>query len=84
MAGNEALNNGPFKSLETALRTKVNSGAKVNIKIALKYNDDASNKFPNRPDRFIVEYTINDRKYTETFENKNPKGVARAKKGWEG
>ena len=84
VAGNESLNNGPFKSLETALRTKADSGAKVNMKISLKYNDDLANTLPNLPDRFIVEYTIDGRKYTETFENKNPNSVPRAKQKWEG
>lgn len=81
IAGNEALNNGAYKNLETKLREATKKGQRVEVRIELKYSDDPNAKYPDRPTEIVFNYNIYDEKgqpgrwVQESFENKNPADV---------
>lgn len=65
IAQNQELNRGQYAQFENSLAKEIRNGKDVYVKIDLKYKGNS-----NRPDKIVVNYSINGEKAARVFNNK--------------
>ena len=60
------LNNGKWKVMENEWKKELSKGNKIEVDIKMVYNKEL---FSKRPERFVVEYKVNGKRFIRRFKN---------------
>ena len=63
---NAKLNNGKWRAMENEWKKELKAGKKVEVEIQIIYS---TGNFSKRPERFIVEYKVDGKRFIKRFKN---------------